>query len=461
MNSLKIIHSQENERGVALITTLLFLTVMALLSTTLVFTVQNEMQSSSAYKYNQQAFYVADAGVQKALLWYRNSYTPLIAATGANNYDRSQCPVEYNNDPVMLAGRDGSASAFPDSGVIESFLGELRNKTLSADEKNTGVYAVNSTLVKYQPAVFIDPDTFAKYPSAIERWVIDSTGYWGNINNPLGIVRIEAVIENNGNSIFDRGLWGIDGLDLGGMVRVDSFDPEIGPWDPVLNNGNAGSIGSNGSITVNGDIFVNGDVGYGPAGSFECIGEATVTGGEFQLPEERSFLPIPEFEVGSGRTNINRSPAAPLEPGVYGSYSVGGEAILELNEGTYYFDSLETAGSAKIQANGPVEIFVKNSLSLTGGGIIYPEDSTNPPDITFWYSGTDAAKFTGGSSAYLQVYAPNAEVQVAGETEYHGSFIGKTLTVGGGAMVHFNEDNEKKNLVHRPFRVLSWSQKSF
>jgi len=456
MKSLKIIHSRESERGVALITTLLFLTVMALLSTALVFTVQNEMQSSAAYKYNQQAFYVADAGVQKALHWYRNSYTPLIAATGANNYDRSQCPVEFNSDPVTLAGQPGYESAFPDDGVIESFIGEFRNKALAADAKNTGVYAVNATLVKYTPANFLDLKTFTSYPSAIERWIVDSAGLWGNANNPLGTVRIEAVIENNGNALFDRGLWGIDELVAAGDARVDSFDPDKGMWDQVLNNHNNGSVGSNGEVTANGDIFVGGDVGYGPTGSFTVNGTADVTGGEFRLPEERLFPPIPGFDVGAGREVV---PAVPINPGEYGSFRLGPNDILQLNPGTYYIDSIDMiSANAQIKVLGPVKLFVKSGFKLAGQGMIVPPEF-DPADITIWYSGEDEASLVGGSRGFIEFYAPNAPVKLAGGSEYHGSFIGKTLTVGGGAVVHFNEDNENRNLLQRPFRVLSWMQK--
>ena len=159
MKRIQRIHCRENEQGFALITTLLFLTVMGLLSTTLVFTVQNEMQSSASYKYSQQAFYVADAGVQKAVYWYRHNYRdnyqPNLAQAGAASFDTAECPVEINNVPVVLAGQEGSESMFPDEGCIASFANEFTNQSLTADAKNSGVYAVNATLLKHSPANFI------------------------------------------------------------------------------------------------------------------------------------------------------------------------------------------------------------------------------------------------------------------------------------------------------------------
>jgi hypothetical protein len=62
---------------------------MGLLSTALVFTVNNEMMTSAAYKYSQQAFYVANAGVHQAVDWYRStSYVPAMETYDLTNLPR-------------------------------------------------------------------------------------------------------------------------------------------------------------------------------------------------------------------------------------------------------------------------------------------------------------------------------------------------------------------------------------
>jgi len=452
--SHRINYSRKNEKGIALVTTLLFLVVLGLLSTTLIFTVQSEIQSSSAYRFNQHSFYVADAGIQKALQWYRNSYTPHLPAS---DYDRTEYPVEYNNADVLLAGQTGYTSAFPETGRISDFTTAFGNKSLQANTKNTGVYAINATLMKYTPATFIDLATFTPYASAMERWRINSIGYWGNVNNPLGISRVEAIIENSGNALFDRGLWGIDSLTAGGGVIVDSFDPNKGPWHITNNNGYRGSVGSNGTVASNGGITVQGDVAFGPAGTFIVNGgSGVVSGYEFQLPSPRYFPPLPEFTVGSGSINANDD--TELAPGEYGSISIGNNDLVKLSAGTYYIDEIKMTGGA-IEVSGACTIYVKSRLSLSGQGIISPP-GYDPQDVKILYSGESAASITGGSNAFIDLYAPNAQLNVGGGGEHHGSFIGKDLAIGGDAHVHFNEDNENNDLVQRPFRILSWSQKS-
>jgi Tfp pilus assembly protein PilX len=99
--------SFRDERGTALIATIIFLMAMGILSTALIYTVQNEMRTSSVYKYSQQAVYVASAGVQDAVQWFQNTYQPTVAGA---NYVRTVSPVTAGGNPVLLAGQTGSNS---------------------------------------------------------------------------------------------------------------------------------------------------------------------------------------------------------------------------------------------------------------------------------------------------------------------------------------------------------------
>jgi Tfp pilus assembly protein PilX len=443
---------QKSEQGTALVTTLLFMTVMGMLSTALVFTVQNEMKTSTSYKYSQQAFYVAHAGVQKALNWYKTGYSPYVPSTA---YDTTTLPIKYSGSNVQLAGQTGSSPAYPDSTVSSAFAAQFSNKSLTANSQNSGVYALNGSLLKYLPVSFIDPNTFSTYTSAIERWRINSIGYWGSVANPMGVARIDAVIENSGNALFDRALWGIDHADLGGTVLVDSYDPALGPYNKTTNVGDLGSVGSNGSVTASGAVEIHGDLAYGPSGSYSSTPNVTVTGDIFHLTEPKYFPPIPDFSVGS--TDYNpKNGTTTLNPGSYGAITIGPSGTLELNPGTYYFDSITEASTGALKITGPTTIFVKSALDLTGQGVINPLG--DPTKLTIFYSGTAEMKMAGGSQAYVEVYAPNAPVKLDGNSDFFGSFIGKTMFIQGTPEVHFDEGCTKEHLIQQPFRLITWSQ---
>lgn len=466
----RILHEDRNEEGVALVSTLLFLAILAILATALVFTVQNEMKTSTAYKYTEQAFFVADAGVQKAINWFRNSYMPLIDSSvdgslyyiGAENYDTAESPVQYNNDPVVLAGQSGSISVFPnnDGSYATAFANLFSYASLQANEDNTGEYAVNATLLKHAPSTFIDPATFLSYPSAVERWRIDSIGYWGSNANPMGVSNIEAIIENSGNALFDKALWGIDSTDLGGTVLVDSYDPEYGNYDPITNAGQEGSVGSNGSVTASGAVEIFGDLAWGPEGSYSESPNVTVSGDKIQLPQERYFPPLPDFSIPAGSPSTEpKNGTITIDPGTYTDFNIGTGGVLKLNPGVYYVDTISEAATGRLEVTGDTTIFIKSGLDLDGQGVVNPMG--NPTQLTLYYDGTSEATFVGGSSAYMEVYAPNAPVKLAGNADFFGSFIGKTLQMDGTPQVHFSLGCLDDNLLQRPFRVLSWKQKTF
>jgi hypothetical protein len=446
----------DNEQGTALIATLLYMLAMSVLSTALVFTVQNEMKASGAYKHSEQAFYVADAGVHKAVQWFANSYSPHLPAS---DYDNTTLPVSHLGNDVVLAGRTGSYPVYPDSSVISAFSSEFSNRTLQADSDNSGVYALNATLLKHKPASFLDPTNFYRYQSAVERWRLNGTGFWGNTNNPMGVAEITAVIENRGATFFDRALWGKQRVDLGGTTLLDSYDPTIGPYGGA-NVGDSGSIGTNGDLNAVGTVDIHGDVAYGPSGSIFLDDGVNVTGGVTQLPQPRYFPPIPPFNVGSGTTTV-RNGTTSLPPGEYGTLRVGANGVLQLGPGYYYFDELieGASGLIEITGPGPTTIFVKTTLDLTGQGVI--NVTQDPGNLSIFYSGPDEARVTGGSGFYGEIYAANSELTLVGNSGFYGAFVGNEITVAGTADVHYDENASRRNLIARPFRIVGWSQDTY
>jgi len=441
-----------NEQGAALIIAMLFLVALGVLSTALIFTVQNEMKTSTAYKYSQQAFYVANAGVQKSVMWFNNSYSPHLPAS---DYDATNLPVQYSGNSVLLAGQTGSSSAYPEASLTTAFSNEFSNKSLQADATNSGVYALNATLLKYTPASFINVSTFATYPSAVERWRIDALGYWGTTANPMGVAQITAVIENSGNALFDRAIWGIDSVNLSGVVVTDSYDPALGPYGGS-NIGNLGSIGSNGSVSMNGNVTINGDLAYGPSGTYSHTGGATVTGQVVHMSEPHYFPPVPSFTVGTTDISLGGNDAQNLAAGSYGSISLGSHSVLTLTGGTYYIDQLSIGSQASLIVSSATKLFVKSALDLGGQGVA--NATGDPSQFTIIYSGTSAASMTGGSGFYGNIYAPNAAVTLSGNSGFFGSYIGKTVNDSGTPDIHFDEGMLNQDMIQRPFRTITWSQ---
>ncbi len=440
----------KNEKGIALVATLMFLMAMGILSTALIFTVQNEMKTSAAFKYGQQSFYVSNAGVQKAVDWYRNSYTPVLGS-----YDLSNPRPQYSGHDVVLAGLSGYTSNYPNTSMPSSFSDAFGASStaseLEADAKNKGKYALNATLLKYRDVTFMDIHDFA-HPinSSVERWQIDSMGYWGSITKPLGISQITAVIQNDGDAFFDRALWGKIKVDLGGASLIDSFDPAKGAWNSSTNSGDFGAIGSNQLVTGSGNMTVDGDIAYGPSGSVTLGVNTTVTGDIIHLSENRQFEPIPPFSVGSG--TVKYKDTTTLLPGQYGS--VTADKSLTIGPGTYYFRDLTVKGTLIVA--GTTDLFASNGLDVQGQA--QAGDPAHPELLTVWYSGTGTIKWNGGTGVSASIYAPDATLVLNGGTEISGSFIANIVETSGNANIHFDQGSMNRHLLPRPFRIITWSQ---
>lgn len=444
-----------DERGVALVLVLLLLAGLSLLSAALFMTVETETKTSAAYQYGQQAFYVANAGLQRSVVWFNNQYTP---HSTSSDYDSTQSPVQYSSQNVMLAGQTGSSPNYPESAVVTSFRSVLSNQTLVANTTNSGTYSVNATLVKYTPASFLNQTTFVNFPSAIERWRIDCSGSWGTSTNPLGASQVTAVIENSGNPIFDRALWGINSVSMSGNANIDSYDPSLGPYGGS-NVGSLGSVGSNGSVSFSGDVTVYGDLVYGPNGSYTHSGSSWVTGQVSQLSSPHVFPAIPAFSAGTQNVSLSGHNTQNLTPGSYGDISLSGQSVCNLAPGVYYVYSISTSGQAYIGISGPTTIFVKSSLSLSGGSIV--NSTQDPRDLALFFSGTGSVSMSGNTAFYGSVYAPRAPLSLSGNSGFFGSFIAASVSNSGTSDVHFDEGLIREFLNPRPFRVITCSQNTF
>ncbi len=473
MNNLK------NQQGTALIATLMFLMAMGVLSTALIFTVNNEMRTSTSYKANQQAFYVADGGVQNAVRWFNTVYATHLPST---DFDLTSSPVRFAGSDVILAGQAGFTTNYPqtaaqDAGTISGFSSAFHNTSLQADAHNSGIYALNATLLKHSEGTFINLTNFANYTSAVERWQLNGIGYWGSVAKPMGITHITAIIENSGTSIFDCGLCGKDSLKITGGLTVNSYDPSIGPWNATTNSGNDGDVGTNGWIYADGTVTIDGQMAYGPTGTLTVGANVDVSGGITQLPEPKIFPPVPSFSVGTVNKTINSSQddTNPVTirlsdgnpgSGMFGDITVRGTLILE--PGTYYINSISEGAQGKIRLTGDTTLYVKSGFDVTGQGVLNSgTDPLIPPRLTVFYYPNDptrlvqnTAKLAGGSDVNINFYGPGAPLQISGGSNLSGSFIAQGIEAGGGGTIHNNIGNKDTNFVQRPYRIVSWSQDS-
>src|SRR5712692_10353985 len=175
--------SERNEpRGIALILVLLLMLVFSTLAATLVFTARSETFASYSYRLDTQADYVAKAGIQAGINWFRSNHYKAVPNPQATTYynvtpDGSvfnlyasntspvQCIVPGNPKcgnrfgPVQLISYGGGATNFPDINntiaspveVPDDFAANMVNVPVKDANGNLlGVFCVNAYLLNYQ-----------------------------------------------------------------------------------------------------------------------------------------------------------------------------------------------------------------------------------------------------------------------------------------------------------------------
>ena len=114
---------KKNQKGVALILTLILLAVLSVMAVSLLFMAQAETWSGMNYRLMTQARYGAEAGVQKAANFIQStSYTAPTAAQINTNFNVLSSPVLYNGQPAGLSANTSiGANNYPISSDTTNF----------------------------------------------------------------------------------------------------------------------------------------------------------------------------------------------------------------------------------------------------------------------------------------------------------------------------------------------------
>ena len=123
---------------------------------------------------------------------------------------------------------------------------------------------------------------------------------------------------------------------------------------------------------------------------------------------------------------------------------VAGDAVLFVD------GNLATSGNGLIYIapGASLKLYVSGTGSITGNGIV--NDTQRPDALTIYgLASCDQFSFSGSSSFIGSVYAPDAQFSFNGAVDVSGTFTGETITITGGARIHYDEalDNASKRFV--------------
>jgi hypothetical protein len=93
---------------------------------------------------------------------------------------------------------------------------------------------------------------------------------------------------------------------------------------------------------------------------------------------------------------------------------------------------------ATLSIVGPVKIVLNGKLHA--GGASFRSPSRVPADlqIASSYTASGGVTLSAGAEAYLSVFAPGTGVTLNGGAPIYGGLLGKSLTISGKAVVHYD-----------------------
>ncbi|HKA59629.1 MAG TPA: hypothetical protein VKD28_13505 [Gemmatimonadales bacterium] len=386
---------EHNERGMALPAVVFTLAIMAVMASVAFRTADDERRSAWAAKESGVALYAAEAGLRSTMA---NWPSP---------------------EPMMAAGA-----------TLDLGWQLLPNKS-----------TYHATIQRVDRGVGLQ--VFAVVVEAKSR------GAQGGRSRISGMV---AAVPTFTSGIFSEGDATISG---GGFT--DSYNSSVSPYNPAAAD-SGGSITTNGNIDLSGNpTIIKGDAtARGTVSSGVVTGTVTNNAPPFPTKEIKpcpsgGFTPAAYLPSGSGISYNATSGALSL--------SGGGILTLPSPPSVFYFSSISLSGGSQLYTSGPSTIYVSGSVDFTGGTVV--NSTTVPANLALVSCGTASTagwKLSGGSGAYLTVYAPNHPITLSGSGDIYGALIGASYTSTGGSKLHFDEALLNAPTNRRVVLTGSWIQ---
>jgi hypothetical protein len=368
----------KSQGGMVLIVCMILLLMLSLIGITAITTSNTELEISGNELYSNEAFYLADAGLEKSLaalddtVAWRAGFHNEHLGRGTYSVVITDSTTNPNLGDRLLAGSVGRVDQ-----VVKSIEAYLR-------------------------PVYIYPFSYGAYGR-------DSVNFAGNAmmdsyDSDDGTYASQV----HGNHAGENGAVGSEGtINLEGQVDI---------------YGDAGTT-EGGDIVYGGGATVHGDTSTA------------------SLPPEFPPIPQEEIDYAEANNNapggLVLDGNANYNNGTH-DLDVAAGGSVTFTSGIYYLSDVSVTGhgSIIIEPGADVIIYVVGNWDSSGGTII---NSNHTPLSFQLYSVGDSLLVAGGSEFYGAIYAPESKVVVAGGSHFYGSIVGATFDNGGGTDCHYDE----------------------
>ncbi len=219
---------------------------------------------------------------------------------------------------------------------------------------------------------------------------------------------------------------------------------------------------SGGGYFIDGQVVVGPNV-TNPTTVMSDYRSAFITGGDspptdtHDVISRPSVFPMTSVSVPAGLTCNDST----LNGGTTTTLSPTGGA---LGNGSYCYRNLTVEGHATLTASGAVTIYITGQFIARGNSVIgVPTRPKNMLVLLNPLSSSSLeSDLTGSTQFYGAMYGPQAEVDIQGHAEIYGSVIAKEVDITGSAEIHYDADLSTLSnpVVANTYqtRVVSWRE---
>jgi hypothetical protein len=409
-------------RGSIVLSLLLILTLTALSAALLVGSV-NENKAANRVSNSTEAFWVAEAGLQKTL-WEITDNSCRGMVQQGTAIACTSCTSCGGGNKTMA----GSLTSSCDYDVVLNAANTLATSTGSCPNRTSTKMIVR---------------------------------------NVRGVVGVQ--------SPFSFAAFAQGQVDLANNTFIDSYDSNDGAYS-VLNSSTNGDVGSNGTaagiITIGNNISLGGDVSTGPGGTAVVGSNSDIYGSQSHsndvnltavtVPTELTSmasggaLTVPlnatttlvagDYKYSS--VNMNNNTTLNVTGGNVRLYLTGANAMTATNNVNI---TVATGATLQIFVDGMLDI--NNNVVLTSA-----ENKAKNIQIYSTYTGANGVVVNNNGVLSAAIYAPQTDVSIGNNNDLFGSVIGETVTVNNNSAIHYDESLQTLATPAGPTGITSWTE---
>lgn len=310
--------------------------------------------------------------------------------------------------------------------------------------------------------------------------IIQSTGQVPHIGTTTLDKTIRVVLEvSEGESLFNYGVFGDEGVDFDSNARIDSYDSSEGFYggDNVSENGHTATNSTIiGSIYLASNAKIYGDALSGPGSIAPDViitqGNALISGEKLTLPEEKDLphIPAPVGLAWRGSYFLGSNDQSTIsESGEYSSFLLNSNAEVTIQGNI----TMYVTGDFSMNSNTEFIIPDGSSLTLYLGGTFEQNSNTkinnlsqDPTRVQIY--GTESFEsemvWNSNSDFHGAVYVPEANVEYNSNADFYGSIVSKFIHLDSNAKVHYDLALDSLapiyNAESNSYKVKSWQEKT-